>query len=302
MPGPDDPWPGCHGARLHPPDLAFGYGAARGVPLAEVILEHGPAGPPGDRLFWRLDGEVTLPTGTVTIDQSLTQRADGTMHLFGPGGTHLGIEPGTNRLVIEGGEDHIVKQVVVTIGLPLLLHAAGVLLLHAAAACRDGEAVLIGGPSGAGKSSLLVGLIDDGWQAISEDLCAVDLRGPRPMVWPGPPWVRRAGSGPAGASVRFETPDKTAWDLAPWQVDEPTPIRSVVALEPPGGHEVERRALSRPDALAALARAAFWIGAPDERAAAVFGPCVRLLGATSVVALRSPVDPDWVAPTRAALS
>ena len=284
--------------RLAPPERGAPYGTVRGEPLLDATLIEGPAGAAGPRVLWRLSGEVDLPAGPVVIDQSLTARDDGTLHLFGPGGTHLSLDPSRREVTIEGDPGPVALQVVATIALPLLLHAAGVLVLHASAACRDGEAVLITGVSGAGKSSLLVGLIDGGWQAVSEDLCAIDLRGDRPVVWPGPPWVRRAGPGPHGAEVRFETPDKTAWDLAPWLVDEPVPVRSIVALEPPGGQAIERRELGKADALAALARHAFWLGAPDERAGAVFRPCVRVVGAVPVASLRSPVDPGWVGPLR----
>lgn len=318
--GRDDeqlPWSGCLGVRLDPPDLAGPYGSSRGEPLLDVTLRRGDAGEPGPRTVWHLTGEVDLPAGgAVEIDQRLTERADGTLHLHGPGGTggtgdaggtHLAIDPASSTLTIEGGADadrhpQVAWQVVATIGLPLLLHRAGVLLLHASAACRDGEAVLVTGVSGAGKSSLLIGLVDAGWQAISEDLCAIDLRGDRPMVWPGPPWVRRAGEGPVGAAVRFETPDKTAWDLAPWLADGPVPVRSIVVLEPPGGTEVERKVLVKADAVAAVARHAFWLGDPAERAGAVFRPCVRLVGATTVATLRSPIDPGWLGPARTALS
>ena len=83
--------------------------------------------------------------------------------------------------------------------------------------------------SGTGKSSLLVGLMAAGWQPVSEDICVVDLRNGF-RVWPGPPWVRRAGEGPPGAGVRFRTREKTAWDIGPWQVDRPVPVEELRPL------------------------------------------------------------------------
>jgi hypothetical protein len=56
--------------------------------------------------------------------------------------------------------------------------------LHAAAASRDGSAILLAGPAGAGKSTLLLRLIERGWCLLADDVVA--LRPGRAEVLPLP--------------------------------------------------------------------------------------------------------------------
>jgi hypothetical protein len=168
--------------------------------------------------------------------------------------------------------------------------------LHACAAVPPGmdAAVVVCGPSGVGKSSLTVGLIEAGWRAVSEDICTVDLRGDDPVIWPGPPWVRREGAGPAGSTARFTTMDKTAWDIAPWQIDSPVAIASFVFLRPPGSPSVQRDALTQAEALPLLARTILWLGDQQHRASATFGPCVRVAGSAPAMRVRLPRAEGWL--------
>jgi hypothetical protein len=180
--------------------------------------------------------------------------------------------------------------------LPLLLADSEVLVIHASACQGPDGAIVICGDSGRGKSTALIGLVNAGWPAISEDLCAIDLR-TRPLsVWPGPPWVRRAhGSpGPEGAAVRFETPDKKGWDIAPWQVDKPVPLTSIVFLEEPGGDEVVVTAVDRRDAVRLLARHAVWYGKADDRGPRLFGGTVDVASQVPARAMRFPISESWV--------
>lgn len=51
------------------------------------------------------------------------------------------------------------------------------LVLHAAAAERDGQAVVLGAPSGAGKTTLVSALVAAGWGYLTDDVAMVDEAG-----------------------------------------------------------------------------------------------------------------------------
>lgn len=295
-PPPDGSWPGCHGVRLRPPEAAAGYGSSRGSPLVEAELDRGRVDPGGQEI-WHLTADP--PAGsTRPAEQWLRRGPDGSFVAGGPAGAVLRVDPLRSHVTIDADREAIAHQLVTTIALPLLVHDATptprAVVLHAAACVRGGEAVVVCGSSGSGKSSLLVALVTAGWQPISEDMCVIDLRHDAAVVWPGPPWVRRAGAGPPGAGTRFDAVDKTAWDIAPWQVDEPQPLGRLVFLEPAGGDRVVHEPVTRPDAIAALARHTVWLGVQDERSIATFGPCVRITGAVPATRLRLPVSDSWL--------
>jgi hypothetical protein len=66
------------------------------------------------------------------------------------------------------------------------------LWLHAAAATREGAAVLLAGPAGAGKSTLLVQLLAHSWSLVADDVAAVRVAGPEVLPLPFLPEVRTA--------------------------------------------------------------------------------------------------------------
>jgi hypothetical protein len=188
------------------------------------------------------------------------------------------------------------RQLVASFGVPMLLHGHDVLLVHGSACARDGEAIVVCADSGSGKSSMLVRLVDDGWRSLSEDLCTIDLREPqRPRVWPGPPWVRVAHGepGPRGASVAFESADKTAWDLTGAHARGPVDLARVVLLEPPGGDEPTIDAMAHADALGALARHAVWLQDADERGRRLFEPVAKVAATVPAVRVRLPRRDGW---------
>jgi hypothetical protein len=170
-----------------------------------------------------------------------------------------------------------------------------VLLVHGSACARDGEAIIVCADSGSGKSSSLVRLVDEGWQSISEDLCAIDLRGERPRVWPGPPWVRVAHGepGPRRAPHAFDSEDKAAWDVSATHADAATDVARVVLLEAPGGDAPITKELSHADALRALARHAVWLLDPDDRGRRLFEPVTRLITGVPTVRVRMPRRDSW---------
>jgi hypothetical protein len=291
-----DPWPGCHGVRLRPHWLATDYGAAVGIPLADAELVRGPVGPSGVAELWRIEELLDLPGGARPVDQILQRRADGAYVLVASGTPTLSVDPARNRITVEHDDEGVVAQLVATLAVPLVLEGGPALVLHASTCAFGGEAVLVCATSGSGKSSLLVGLLEAGWQAVSEDMCAVDVRPQAPAVWPGPPWVRRAHDdpGPPGAARRFRTPDKNAWDVSPWQVDEPLPIGRIVFLERAGGDEVVYEPLSATDALMQIARHAVWLREPEDRAAGTFPGCATLVRRVPAMRLRLPVSSSWL--------
>jgi hypothetical protein len=142
----------------------------------------------------------------------------------------------------------------------------------------------------------VVGLVDRGWPAVSEDLCVLDLSGGRPVVWPGPPWVRRSHglAGPAGAQPRFSSPDKIAWDIESALVNHPVPLGEIVFLEEPGDASVERQSLVSSEVVRRLAAHALWLGRSDEKGPRLFGPIVDVAGSAPATALRMPRRESWL--------
>lgn len=53
-------------------------------------------------------------------------------------------------------------------------HAHNYLMLHAAAAARDGRAVIMPGASGSGKSTLCAALVQRGWRLLSDELAMIE--------------------------------------------------------------------------------------------------------------------------------
>ncbi|HZN14855.1 MAG TPA: hypothetical protein VFB78_11335 [Acidimicrobiales bacterium] len=287
-------WTGCHGVRLA--DCALDVGQVSGTPLldAEVRIE-AVTDAPGVEL-WRLDMDVVTAEGVVSVDQRLYRQPDGSTLVRSTSGQSVAVDAPTGRIAVDGRDDGVRLQLLTTFGLPLVLAEAPVLIVHASACWREGGAVLICAESGRGKSSALVGLTAAGWRAVSEDLCVIDLRADPPVVWPGPPWVRRAHglAGPAGSAPRFDTPDKTAWDIAPWQVDGPVELSQLVFLDQAGGSDVVDVAVSAPEAVQLLARHALWLGEPDDRGRRLFGPAVDLAARLPARRLRFPVSDLWL--------
>lgn len=295
-PGPGV-WAGCHGVRLHA-TAGLELGRAAGDPLLEGSVTRGALGDPEGEELWRLAADVDTGAGTVHAEQALWRRVDGTVAVRNTEGDGLDVDPSAAAVVVDGRDDAVMAQLVVTYGLPLLLTAPDVVVVHAAACALDGRAVLVCGERGRGKSSILVGLTTAGWHPVSEDLCAIDLRGAAPLVWPGPPWVRRVHGepGPVGAAARFETADKTGWDMAPWQALTPVPLGAIVFLDAPGGQAPVCSAVARPARLGRLAGDVVWLHEPEARGPGLFDKVARLTAAVPAWQVRLPRDPSWLAP------
>jgi hypothetical protein len=282
---------------------AEGYGAATGTPLREAAIEAGEVPEPADRELWRLTGRIDVDGEGVDYDQRLTLTADGS-YLVHAGGGALCADPASGTVRVRPTYEALERQLVTTFGLPLLLHGTPSLLLHACAAVGPGShaAHVICAASGTGKSTLLAALIAAGWRALAEDIAVVDLRPDEPVVWPGPPWLRLRGPGPRDAKPRFHARDKTAWDVAPWHEDHAIPIARLVFLEMPAGSGAEHLVVPMQDSVARLASAALWLADPRDKAAATFGPVVRIARVAPATSLRLPHSLSSVASAAEILS
>jgi hypothetical protein len=291
---PAGPWAGCHGVRIE--GGPFDLGHASGTPIAEATLGVAPVDAPDGPALWRLHAESDAGGVHREVDRWLCHHPDGQFVVHASAGPALAVDVARGRITIEPGEEPVSLQLLVTFALPLLLNGCRVLVLHASACERDGEATVVCGHPGSGKSSSLVGMLDAGWRALSEDVCAVDLRAGTAVVWPGPPWVRRAHGepGPAGAGVRFETPDKTAWDIAARQHSAPVPVTRLVLLDPPGGDTPRWQVLSQPEAIKALATHAVWLRDPEDSGRELFGLAATVTSHVTAARLRLPRRASWL--------
>lgn len=285
----EEPWSGCHG--VHVAGAGARFGLCRGKALAHVEIQVGEPAPPGRDVLW----SQPQPGGG-SQRSTLSRGGDLVMELGGEPRVSLS----SDRAVVTVAEPFgwVEAQLLASFILPYVVSSERTLALHAAAAARSGKAVLIAGPGGTGKSSSLVGLVDEGWTPLSEDVCTIDLTGAEPTVWPGPPWVRRrhGEQGPKGASMLFESSEKTAWDVRGFgHVPGPTPVEELVILEPPlPGERPRRTLLQTGQAIRALAPHAIWLGDSQETGRRLFGPVAVAAARIPVSVLRLPVRDDWI--------
>jgi hypothetical protein len=282
--GNDALWSGCHGVRLE--GELVDVGVSSGEPLTTATVRYGAVADPTGTRLWAQEG----------VAGALFRRDDGRLVLASPRSAALEVDPATATITLASGDPAIQRQLLASFGVPLLLHERDVLLVHGSAAARGDAAIVVCADSGSGKSSALVRLIDDGWRALSEDLCVIDLRdGTRPRLLPGPPWVRVAHgeSGPRDAPVAFASLDKTAWDLAALRATVPVPLARVVLLDAPGGDAVLREDMSHADALRALARHAVWLLDSGERGRRLFEPVAKVASNVPATRVRLPRRDGW---------
>ena len=302
--GADGDAPGCHGVRVRS-EVDLGIGRCRGEPLADVEVQVGPVPPDASTLIWTLQGR-----GVEAASQRLYRDVDGHLTIWVNDAPQLALSADHRVITVDapvgavGAVGAVQAQLVASFGLPLVLDGLPVLILHGAAAARGDDAIVIVGPTGAGKSSALVGLVDAGWAAMSEDVCVIDLAASPPQVWPGPPWVRRLSGerGPATAGRRFRAGPKTAWDLTPWMATGPKTVAGIFVLDPPVGSEPRRTPLEHSAVLRALATHAVWLGDPAGRSRATFAGTAAAAVRIPAAAISFPRTPDWLDQLAAAVS
>jgi len=139
----------------------------------------------------------------------------------------------------------------------LCFRPGALVVVHAAAAARRGEAVVLVGESGAGKSTLVAGLTRGGWTYLSDEAAGVDAHG---RVHPyARPIVLRPGSWSAFTEVvphlppgheRFAT---TEWhvpaSLLGSVANAPMPAKAIVFVRHRENVPAELRSIGRSEAL-----------------------------------------------------
>ncbi len=103
--------------------------------------------------------------------------------------------PGIVRLMADDGREIVVEPkgaateadiapFILSTGFAAILHQRRLLALHAATVAWQGRAIALCGPTGAGKSTLAAALCQAGAGFVGDDIAAIRLDGPQPMVWP----------------------------------------------------------------------------------------------------------------------
>lgn len=290
----DELWPGCHGVRLDGENVEVGV--ATGTPLAGATIRFGPVATPTGVEVWSQHAEAVVEGAPIGVDRVLHQRPAGTFVLTGSVGPALEVDQSSATITIDEGDDSFRVQLLATFGLPLILHTTDALVLHGSACTLGDRTILVCGESGSGKSTLLVGLVDAGWTPVTEDLAAIDFRGPTPVVWPGPPWVRvgHGKPGPVHSAPRFDSAYKTGWDIASVQSPDARPVTQVVLLDSPGGVEPSLDRLRPHVAIRQLARHGVWFGDQNERGRRLFDPTANLTARVPAFRLRVPRSESWL--------
>lgn len=160
---------------------AFGIALQSALPLPEVREAAGDT--PAD---------VTIRFGDAPRPASL----DGSdAPCISPHGVWFQID-GIARFLVRGGDEIVIERIgdagdgairafLLGTAIGAVLLQRGMLPLHASAVVIGERAVAFTGASGAGKSTIALHLNRAGHALICDDICAVDLSGPSPMVWPG---------------------------------------------------------------------------------------------------------------------
>jgi hypothetical protein len=99
--------------------------------------------------------------------------------------------------------------------LTLLNH--GATFCHSSAIERDGEAILFPACGGVGKTSLMSRYVEEGWNFLADDLCALDSQG-RATIHPLPMHIYKYHEIQAAGLVRKMLERSTPWDRRLWNV------------------------------------------------------------------------------------
>jgi hypothetical protein len=157
------------------------------------------------------------------------------------------------------GNARSLRLLVLGVALRALLHQRELLVLHASVAAVDGKGVAFMGDHGVGKSTIAAACLDDGLRVVTDDIAAIDLSGPDPLVHPGAPQLKLH---PSAAAMMRSRPDalvplasrndKLAWRKPSAWRSAPVPLARVYELVPSSTSELRR--LEGHDALIALLR------------------------------------------------
>jgi hypothetical protein len=127
-----------------------------------VTLHLGQVGPPPE-------DAVDIGYGDWVCGERLGVHREGFANLLLDGGRSAIVEPAA------GLDELALREVVLGLALPVLLHQRGFLALHASAVDIDGCAVAFSGHSGAGKSTMLGAMIARGYDLVTDDVLAIEF-------------------------------------------------------------------------------------------------------------------------------
>jgi hypothetical protein len=146
-------------------------------------------------------------------------------------------------------------------------------LVHAAAASRDGHAVVLPGVPEAGKTTLVAGLVRSGWHYLTDEAVALDPQThamepyPKPLTIDPGSWDVLADLAPAFAMERFS---EDQWRVAPQDiradvVGQRCPISMIVFPTYREGAATSVEPMRRSEALLGLLRNTFAATADGRR-------------------------------------
>jgi hypothetical protein len=160
------------------------------------------------------------------------------------------------------------------------------LAVHAAVVSRGGVTLVVPGSSGTGKSTLTLGLLQQGWDYVSDEALALDWSAGAPVTYARPvaasDWtVDRLGlGGPARRARRSGIETWFTADSLGARVSEQPPPVSLIALPHRGEPDVSVLPAHRGEALDLLVRRGFTVHRAPARALDALADLVR--GATVV--------------------
>lgn len=167
--------------------LVSGLTVASELPLPGLI--ESPAGRTGQADVAIRAGAVPTALEDATVNGPNWQLAGDRFLLSIPGVIRLLLTEGREIVYEpEGGTSPEEAAIFVSgTGFGILLHQRGRIVLHASAVRVRDSAVLFCGPSGAGKSTLAAGLVDAGYDLVTDDFCGISVHAD------GMPWVEPDG-------------------------------------------------------------------------------------------------------------
>jgi hypothetical protein len=192
-----------------------------------------------------------------------------------------------------------------------ILAANAQYLLHGAAAVdpRYGEVVALFAPSGTGKTTTVLALARSGFHFASDDAMVMSVREQTPTIWGVPrqakisrqtaamlPWLA-----PCLTQTWIDGEQAVARDaLAPLVMlasPQPRRVRQVIVLRPPNERDHVLLPVTKPDALATIARDNVRVapGGVGTDNAAAFAALSTLIATTPVTALSPGPDPSTLA-------
>lgn len=208
--------------------LDFRFSLSADVPETEARLDELFAACRDDDADGAAGAELRVVTGGPRRDEVVV--LDGDHAVFGPGDLDTAIAHvvwEVNRRTVEASD--------------------GYLLVHGAAAARDGLAVVVAAPSGAGKSTFVSELVRAGWAYVTDEVVAVDLVTRLVVPYPKPIAVARDGG-----VERFVAPGAARSGVA-----APSRPRAVLVPDRRAGASVSFEPLTRAETVVHLAEHSF---------------------------------------------